>query len=884
MKRSHLLSIASAVAVLLFVLTVTFTLSNNRFRASALSTPQSVPEHVLSMPYYSVKGGWESVLTLNNAAEDPLSVSLKVYSLDGTPLSLPEQGLNPLQNVSLRLSELLAQADPSGKFKEGSLELRFRHGSGMALGPQLTVTNPSKGWSFDTEPMMGQKSSRLEGLWWSLDQEMGARVALSNTLDQPLNVHVNIDSEGKQTPYPLARLNAHQTVVLNVQDVLKEVGGRAETIGQGGLSVDYDGPVGALIAHGFVLSNKRRFASNLHLVDPAGQPTSLLDGTGLPLGRPAAASAPGAFFTPTLFLRNTTSQPQTATVAAQYTVDGQLKTETLPIVNLKPHQVRAVSFSALANSLRGTAVADAGVRVESSGAPGAVIGQLISLGEQGTCVDVPLLSVELKGSRSGAHPFNLDENSRSVLHLKNLGSKVTRAIVKILYEGGGDYTMELVKILPGQSLAIDLQALKEANKPDIHGHLFPSDLTSGQVTWSQHGEQVILGRLVRSGPSGGGAANFSCGGLCSCGAVYDYAEASPSFIEGEPGDYRGPIGIQEYDYYEACPWRSNNHEGPFTVDAQFEPGDITVADVDIYGSTVQLGDAGETTITGRWVTVVHNTLSGDCAEGNCETSCQPEESLVSLGIPVIVKPKITGISPERGPVGTSLTVTISGKGFRSGATVSAGSGITTSVTSASSTSLEVTFTIDANAAAGNHSVSVTVRGKQSNTVNFFVQVPTSLRLLSQAVSSAYGSGTLANGCPATARPGLAGGTAGPFGMIVRLSYQVMDQQNPAQPIQATMPLRESLINFMADGSPAGGDNVNTLVNPSGATESDGTFVDDPVGGCATGSFNQASFTQKLYMSTDLTLLVRTNDWRFTGRSGCGSITNSSDVSVSVPCQ
>src|SRR3989442_9836122 len=49
--------------------------------------------HVLSMPYYSAKGDWDSVLTLNNATHNSLTASLTLYSLDGTALPLPDVSL-----------------------------------------------------------------------------------------------------------------------------------------------------------------------------------------------------------------------------------------------------------------------------------------------------------------------------------------------------------------------------------------------------------------------------------------------------------------------------------------------------------------------------------------------------------------------------------------------------------------------------------------------------------------------------------------------------------------------------------------------------------------------------------------------------------------------
>ena len=112
----------------------------------------------------------------------------------------------------------------------------------------------------------------------------------------------------------------------------------------------------------------------------------------------------------------------------------------------------------------------------------------------------------------------------------------------------------------------------------------------------------------------------------------------------------------------------------------------------------------------------------------------------------------------------------------------------------------------------------------------------------------------------------------------------MDQADPAMPIVATIALRENQLNFMVDGQRAANDINNVPVTASGTTESDGTFTDEPLGGCATGPFNLSTFTQELFMSTNLTLLVRTNGWRFSGRFGCGNMTNGGDVNVSVPCQ
>ena len=545
-------------------------------RKSPLANQASGSVHTLSFPYYTTQGNWESRLTLNNAAREVLQVSIKLYSLDGTPLPLQDQTLQPLDHLSLRLGDLIK----SGKFKEGSLEVSFKHDNGMALGPQLTIADSQAGISFDMEPIMGPRSSRLEALWWSSDEKMRGQFMLSNTKEQPLDVKVSFDWQGAQTPALSITLLSHQTAVLDIDKIVKELNPANNSIGYGGISITHDGNPEALIAHGFVVNKEKGFASNLYFVDPAGQKSLVLDGTGLLLARPALASAftQDSFFDPFLTLRNTSASPQTARVTVQYTVGGKYQTKALPAVSLKAHEVRPVDFSSLLASLNGQFVDDAGIRIETSGVPGTIIGQLASVSNFGMCVDAPLLSVRPNAARSGAHPFNLNDDSQAVLHLKNIGNKPTKAIVHVLYETG-DYALDLVKMQPGESVAIDIGKLATSGKPDIHGNILPASVARGQVTWVQHGGQTLIGRLIQLNSSRKSAANFSCGGLCNCEPEFDYAVFSPSDYNGSPNDegdgngQTGPLTVYEWDHYLGqC--SSLPLEGPFTADATFESLDL----------------------------------------------------------------------------------------------------------------------------------------------------------------------------------------------------------------------------------------------------------------------------------------------------------------------
>ena len=121
---------------------------------------------------------------------------------------------------------------------------------------------------------------------------------------------------------------------------------------------------------------------------------------------------------------------------------------------------------------------------------------------------------------------------------------------------------------------------------------------------------------------------------------------------------------------------------------------------------------------------------------------------------------------------TVSSVTIGGTGL-SGATVTAPTGITPTVKSTTSTSLVVDLAVAANATAGNNTLTVHSSGSppQTATTTFFVQVPTSLSIVT-GTSSTTGearcdAASFGTGC----------------GVSRTFTYQVNDQENPPQPIQ-----------------------------------------------------------------------------------------------------
>jgi hypothetical protein len=92
------------------------------------------------------------------------------------------------------------------------------------------------------------------------------------------------------------------------------------------------------------------------------------------------------------------------------------------------------------------------------------------------------------------------------------------------------------------------------------------------------------------------------------------------------------------------------------------------------------------------------------------------------------------------------------------------------VNSATNTQIQASFTVSSSATGGNHPVTVTASGQSSNSINFYVQIPTSLSIASGDQTTPEAS------CPA-------GSFGTGCGVTRSFTYQVNDQQSPAQPIQ-----------------------------------------------------------------------------------------------------
>ena len=181
-------------------------------------------------------------------------------------------------------------------------------------------------------------------------------------------------------------------------------------------------------------------------------------------------------------------------------------------------------------------VDDAGVDIEYSGSPGAVIARLTSLDQSGDyAFDVPIKDPLAEMLRvGGSYPWQLDGGFTTFLHLKNTLNQPVFALVQVRY-AGGSYNLERLPLAPFQTIAVDLRALRDGQQKDIRDSVMPSDVEGGQVVWFEETIGSLIGRAEMRNVAEGVASSFSCADTCPCPPASSNAYLAPGSSVGADG-------------------------------------------------------------------------------------------------------------------------------------------------------------------------------------------------------------------------------------------------------------------------------------------------------------------------------------------------------------
>lgn len=250
----------------------------------------------LEFPYYSLRDGFNSTLLLVSDSPKPLEFVLAVHSRSGQTELAPSMTIQPQEKLPIDVAALLASlsADVTGDFAEGSISIYF-NGTIMPLAGQLTMTNPAKSLSLESEmvdnsPGLGLLPPVLHGVWWGLGGGREARITVTNTSGDAAAAEVFLDFQGERHESAPLTFAPHEAKVLFISQLLGELKVSPAQAPEGGITIIPHLPKPALIAQGRITDAATGFSTSLNFMDPSLQIASALHASGVPIGLPSKDS------------------------------------------------------------------------------------------------------------------------------------------------------------------------------------------------------------------------------------------------------------------------------------------------------------------------------------------------------------------------------------------------------------------------------------------------------------------------------------------------------------------------------------------------------------------------------------------------------------------
>ena len=342
----------------------------------------------------------------------PLDFVMAIHSRSGQTLLAPTMTIQPRAKLTVDLRALLTSlsADLTGEFGEGSISIYF-NGAVMPLLGQLTTSNPARSLIFesdvvDNSPGVGLLPPALNAVWWGLGSGREARVSVSNTSGEPVTADLFLDFQNERHSADPLAFAPHETKVVSVTQLLGGLKVSPAQAPEGGITIIQRGPRPSLIAQGRITDSATGFSTTLNFPDPSAQWASALHASGVPIGMPSRDSpyAGTGVFIPHVVVRNLTGAPQSVKVTVEY--PGEKETQR---VDLVPLALESYSTSDLALDsafgLLPLPLPFCSIRVQYSGPPGSVIGEISSIEQKNDMVIDSRMRNEGDGwAGSGGHP------------------------------------------------------------------------------------------------------------------------------------------------------------------------------------------------------------------------------------------------------------------------------------------------------------------------------------------------------------------------------------------------------------------------------------------------------------------------------------------------
>jgi len=503
------------------------------------SAPLELSDQVTSLPYFTLRDGMSSQLTLFNSAPAPTTVTATIFNTEGRPYSPQPIVLDAHSFKTIQLKDIVPESD----FDSGSIELAFRGINMTALTTQVSIYSLEKRVLVESRHLHMFMSSRLNGIVWLPDAEADGFLAVTNAGGNRRAIQLAVGSRKREII-----LLGHQTRLIKLKD---EMDGGAASPSL--ISLHHDGLPGDVIATGFVMDLRKGYSATIPMTDPAIMRSSKLAGAHVRFGQPDAREGfPDATrFGAPLLLANLGETPVTAHVSVDYTVQGtnqepggtadKVSTVAVKHLTIRPGEVERIELSRDLSALGVSGpVKEAGVDIGYDASPGTVIGQLTNVDESGDySFEVPLKDPSaMDMMMEGGYPWTIEDGKNTTVYMKNITDKPVRAFATVAFPDGSFYNLPMVELQPYQTFAIDLRKLKDSGAVDSRGKRFHG--THGQFVWRQVTPYSIIGRAETVSLKDGIASSFTCGTGC-CEDFWQSTSLYTTNIAGEVGTSVGGV-------------------------------------------------------------------------------------------------------------------------------------------------------------------------------------------------------------------------------------------------------------------------------------------------------------------------------------------------------
>ncbi len=512
--------------------------------ATTTGSTQTTATYTLFAGLWRVDGGFVSTLRIRNSlVVAPLDVTPVLFMADGTEYDLPVVHLPTAGVAEVNINQALAEAPASlatHLSQYGSAGLRYQYTSPGHVLASIQMLNVPQSLIFiapfngtDEQHSMPQT---VEGLWWRRDPDVGGFVVLANVTGGALAASIQaVGSQGTTAPATTLQLAPQSTVRLDLDSL---VGGLPGLENQaGGLRVQYNGPMGGIVATGGLANAREGYSATMpfwsHDAGSSAPTAITYASAGMMVGAadPAAGFPSGTRFEPYAVLRNTTANPLTVSLSLNFMAGAAPASYPLPNQALQPFETRSVDLVSLLASLGlGNLSGSVNLAVSFTGQAGDLVLATGSVDNTGTYVfEVEPQGVGKSLSKQAAY-WTVANGFDTMFSLWNPTDQAQDLVATFYYaDGSGSYALP-VHLDARASAMIDLKMLIASQQPDATGHVFSTTALAGSAIFASSKGRTSPITLVVAG----GVLNVqtaTCGFECISCCGYSNFTVSPNPLD-----------------------------------------------------------------------------------------------------------------------------------------------------------------------------------------------------------------------------------------------------------------------------------------------------------------------------------------------------------------